>query len=76
MAKWDDHLYNRRKKEMVNEANAKFCSIVEWVEQPMPDQDNAIRETVRGGEPFLPSDILESIPEEKVEETGKMNVIA
>lgn len=75
-AKYEDDAYNVRKEELIRSVDDKYCSIVEWIEQALPRSDNWIREVVKAGEPYLPEHILESIPSKKIEETGKMNVLA
>lgn len=76
-AKWDDALYEKRKEEKVQEVNVKYASLVEWVEQPLPASDGAIRALIKGsGEPFLPSELVEQIPAKAVPETGKLSVLA
>ncbi|KAJ8602929.1 hypothetical protein CTAYLR_001500 [Chrysophaeum taylorii] len=75
-AKWDDAFYAALQKEVTGDVNVKYCSVVEWVEQALPVKDGAIRAAIRGGRPFIPDDVIEALPSEPVQETGKMKVLA
>jgi len=75
-AAWDDALYAKRKPEIISEVDGKFCCLVEWVEQPLPPTEKAIRDTIRKAGPTLPKAIIDAVPKEDPSETGKLDILA
>ena len=73
---WDDALYAKRKPEIISEVDGKFCCLVEWVEQPLPPTEKAIRDTIRKAGPTLPKAIIDAVPKEDPSETGKLDILA
>ena len=75
-AVWEDALYDKRKPEIIQEVDTKYCCLVEWVEQPLPDTEAEIRKTIRRAGPTLPQEIIDGIPKEDPKETGKLDILA
>ena len=75
-ASWEESLYNKRMPEIIAEVDTKYCCLVEWVEQPLPETEAAIRETIRRAGPTLPKAIVDAVPKEDPKETGKLDIIA
>ena len=75
-AVWEDALYDKRKPEIINDVDSKYCCLVEWVEQPLPGSEAEIRQTIRRAGPTLPQEIIEGIPKEDPKETGKLDILA
>ncbi|KAK7241971.1 phosphopantetheine binding protein [Aureococcus anophagefferens] len=75
-AVWEDALYDKRKPEIIQEVDTKYCCLVEWVEQPLPDTEAEIRKAIRPRARTLPQEIIDGIPKEDPKETGKLDILA